>query len=102
MEPFSCAVYACQRANVTAGSQVFISGAGAIGLLCLVAAKSMGAASVCITGKYCVKNLAQLIRISCRQKICLILFYFFIFRHCRQSSRISKPTWRRYYNKCYE
>ncbi|XP_078694775.1 sorbitol dehydrogenase-like [Branchiostoma floridae x Branchiostoma belcheri] len=48
LEPLSVAVHACNRAGITVGYRVFISGAGTIGLVCLLAAKAMGAAEVII------------------------------------------------------
>lgn len=49
LEPLSVGVHACRRAGVTLGSHVLICGAGPIGLVNLLAAKSMGATKVCIT-----------------------------------------------------
>ncbi|XP_072166901.1 sorbitol dehydrogenase-like [Diadema setosum] len=49
LEPLSVGVHACKRAGVTAGSRVLICGAGPIGLVNLLTAKAMGAASVAIT-----------------------------------------------------
>ncbi|CAE1312843.1 SORD [Acanthosepion pharaonis] len=49
LEPLSVGVHACQRAGVTIGSTVLISGAGPIGLCCYLTAKAMGAKHVCIT-----------------------------------------------------
>ncbi|XP_066271368.1 sorbitol dehydrogenase-like [Branchiostoma lanceolatum] len=48
MEPLSVAVHACKRAGITIGNKVFVSGAGTIGLVCLLVAKAMGAAQVII------------------------------------------------------
>jgi len=45
-EPLSVGVHACNRAKVTLGSKVLITGAGPIGLMCLLAAKAAGAAVV--------------------------------------------------------
>ncbi|KAI8506307.1 hypothetical protein Bbelb_157340 [Branchiostoma belcheri] len=49
LEPLSVAVHACRRSGVTIGSNVLVCGAGPIGLVCLLAAKAMGAAKVVIT-----------------------------------------------------
>ncbi|XP_067935215.1 sorbitol dehydrogenase-like isoform X2 [Watersipora subatra] len=49
IEPLAVAVYACERGNVGLSSNVLICGAGAIGLLVLMTAKSMGAANIIIT-----------------------------------------------------
>ena len=49
MEPLSVAVYACQRASIQVGQTVLICGAGPIGLLALMTAKTFGASYVCMT-----------------------------------------------------
>lgn len=49
LEPLSVGIHACRRANVTLGSKVLILGAGPIGLVSLIAAKSMGAQDILIT-----------------------------------------------------
>lgn len=49
MEPFSVAIHACRRSKVTAGTTVLVCGAGPIGLLCLLAARAMGAKSILVT-----------------------------------------------------
>ncbi|KAH8271400.1 hypothetical protein KR018_008652 [Drosophila ironensis] len=49
LEPLSVGVHACRRAEVTLGSKVLILGAGPIGLVTLLAAKSMGASEILIT-----------------------------------------------------
>jgi len=49
LEPLSVGVQACRRAGVTLGSTVLICGAGPIGLVNLLVAKSMGAAVVIMT-----------------------------------------------------
>uniref|UniRef100_UPI00358EF755 sorbitol dehydrogenase n=1 Tax=Myxine glutinosa TaxID=7769 RepID=UPI00358EF755 len=49
IEPLSVGIHACRRAGVTFGSNILICGAGPIGLVCLLVAKSMGAAKVMIT-----------------------------------------------------
>uniref|UniRef100_A0A1Q3FS58 Sorbitol dehydrogenase n=1 Tax=Culex tarsalis TaxID=7177 RepID=A0A1Q3FS58_CULTA len=43
LEPLAVAVYAMQRVDIRLGSRVIIFGAGPIGLMCLIAAKAMGA-----------------------------------------------------------
>lgn len=48
-EPLSVGVHACRRAGVTIGSKVLVTGAGPIGLICMLVAKSMGADDVIIT-----------------------------------------------------
>jgi len=48
-EPLSVGVHAVSRANVSLGSTVFITGAGPIGLVCLLAAKAAGAGTTIIT-----------------------------------------------------
>ncbi|XP_067665820.1 sorbitol dehydrogenase-like [Haliotis asinina] len=49
LEPLSVAVHACNRANIKLGDKVLICGAGPIGLVNLLTAKSRGAAKVIIT-----------------------------------------------------
>ncbi|XP_049908086.1 sorbitol dehydrogenase [Epinephelus moara] len=49
IEPLSVGIHACRRAGVTLGSTVLICGAGPIGLVCLLMAKTMGASQVIIT-----------------------------------------------------
>lgn len=51
VEPLSVAVYACQRGKVSLGNSIVIFGAGPIGILCGLVAKSKGAADICIVGK---------------------------------------------------
>lgn len=48
-EPLSVGVHACRRAGVTIGSKVFITGAGPIGLVSMLAAKAMGADAIIMT-----------------------------------------------------
>nr|QBH74072.1 alcohol dehydrogenase [Isotomurus palustris] len=48
LEPLSVGVQACRRAGVTLGSTVLICGAGPIGLVSLLVAKSMGAGKIVI------------------------------------------------------
>lgn len=49
IEPLSVAVHSCKRAGVTVGSRVLVTGAGPIGIYCLMAAKAYGATRVVIT-----------------------------------------------------
>ncbi|XP_046737585.1 sorbitol dehydrogenase-like [Diprion similis] len=49
LEPLSVGVHACQRAGITLGSKVLILGAGPIGLVTLLVAKSLGATRTVIT-----------------------------------------------------
>lgn len=49
LEPLSVGVHGCRRAGVTIGSTVLILGAGPIGLVTLLTAKSMGATNILIT-----------------------------------------------------
>jgi L-iditol 2-dehydrogenase len=49
MEPLSVAVWACQRANVTAGDRVLVTGAGPIGLLAVQTARAFGATAITVT-----------------------------------------------------
>eukprot|EP01095_Lingulamoeba_sp_RSL-Kostka_P013313 TRINITY_DN5498_c0_g1_i1.p1 TRINITY_DN5498_c0_g1~~TRINITY_DN5498_c0_g1_i1.p1 ORF type:complete len:353 (-),score=150.89 TRINITY_DN5498_c0_g1_i1:75-1133(-) len=49
MEPLSVGLYAIKRGGVTLGDTVFISGAGPIGLMCLIAAKAAGASIIIIS-----------------------------------------------------
>jgi len=53
LEPLSVGVQACRRAGVTLGSTVLVCGAGPIGLVSLLVARSMGA------GKVIVVDLVQ-------------------------------------------
>ncbi|XP_058061189.1 sorbitol dehydrogenase-like [Anopheles bellator] len=49
LEPLSVGVHACRRAGVGLGSHVLVLGAGPIGLVTLIVAKTMGADKVLIT-----------------------------------------------------
>jgi len=49
LEPLCVGVQACKRAGVTLGSKVLITGAGPIGLVSMLVAKSMGATSIIMT-----------------------------------------------------
>lgn len=49
IEPLSVTVHACRRGRVTGGDKVLICGAGPVGLLTVLTAKSMGATNICIT-----------------------------------------------------
>jgi L-iditol 2-dehydrogenase len=50
LEPLSVGVQACRRAGVTLGSTVLICGAGPIGLVNILVAKSMGAGKIIVSG----------------------------------------------------
>jgi len=45
-EPLSVGIHACTRAHVSLGSHVLITGAGPIGLMCMLAAKAAGATTI--------------------------------------------------------
>merc|ERR1711937_424046 len=47
-EPLSVGIHACRRGNVTLGCDVLILGAGPIGLVNVLVAKSMGAANIVV------------------------------------------------------
>lgn len=49
LEPLSVGLWACQKAEVTAGSRVLITGAGPVGLVTAQAALALGAAEVTVT-----------------------------------------------------
>ncbi|XP_072938037.1 sorbitol dehydrogenase-like [Epargyreus clarus] len=49
LEPLSVGIHACRRGGVAAGHNVLVLGAGPIGLVCMLAAKAMGANKVLIT-----------------------------------------------------
>jgi len=49
LEPLSVAVHACDRGVVKAGSHVLITGAGPVGLVCLLVARAQGATKVFLT-----------------------------------------------------
>ena len=57
VEPLSCGVHACKRANIGIGSNVLILGAGPIGLVNLLVAKAMGASQIVITGIIFIKKI---------------------------------------------
>lgn len=46
VEPLSVGIWACRKAQVAPGSRVLVTGAGPIGLMCLLAARAFGAADV--------------------------------------------------------
>ncbi|XP_074647632.1 sorbitol dehydrogenase-like [Tubulanus polymorphus] len=48
-EPLSCGIHACRRAGVSLGDKVLVLGAGPIGIICMLVAKSMGASEILIT-----------------------------------------------------
>jgi L-iditol 2-dehydrogenase len=49
MEPLSVAVWACQKADVSAGDRVLVTGAGPIGLLAVQTARAFGATEITVT-----------------------------------------------------
>ena len=49
MEPLSVGVWACQKANVSAGDRVLVTGAGPIGLLAAQGARAFGATEITVT-----------------------------------------------------
>nr|XP_002131633.1 sorbitol dehydrogenase [Ciona intestinalis] len=49
IEPLSVGIHACRRAEITLGHNVFICGAGPIGLVSLLVAKAMGASKIVIS-----------------------------------------------------
>ncbi|GAA4489430.1 NAD(P)-dependent alcohol dehydrogenase [Microbacterium panaciterrae] len=49
MEPLSVGVWACRKADITAGSRVLIAGAGPIGLITAQVARAFGATEVVVT-----------------------------------------------------
>lgn len=54
LEPLSVGVHAARRAGVTLGSRVLVCGAGPIGLVSMMAARTMGATDICLTGRDCM------------------------------------------------
>lgn len=49
LEPLAVAVHACEKARVSPGMRVLVSGAGPVGLLCLQVALARGASRVTVT-----------------------------------------------------
>ncbi|MFG1814695.1 NAD(P)-dependent alcohol dehydrogenase [Kribbella sp. NPDC049174] len=49
LEPLSVAVWACGKGAVGAGSRVLVTGAGAIGLLCVQVARALGATQIAVS-----------------------------------------------------
>lgn len=49
LEPLSVGLWACRKAEVTAGSRVLVTGAGPVGLVAAQAARALGAAEVTVT-----------------------------------------------------
>lgn len=47
----SCAIRACQKAYITAGDVIMVIGGGPLGLTTGLAAQSMGATTVCLSGE---------------------------------------------------
>lgn len=51
VEPLSVGLHGCQRAGITLGHKVLVTGAGPIGLCAMLSAKALGASAVCMTGQ---------------------------------------------------
>jgi len=49
IEPLSVGIHACRRAGITLGDTILITGCGPIGLVSLLAAKTMGASKIVMT-----------------------------------------------------
>jgi L-iditol 2-dehydrogenase len=49
LEPLSVGIWGCKRANLTAGDDVLVTGAGPVGLLAAAAARAFGASSVTVS-----------------------------------------------------
>jgi L-iditol 2-dehydrogenase len=49
MEPLSVGIWACQKAGISAGDRVLVTGAGPIGLLAAQAAQAFGATEITVT-----------------------------------------------------
>ena len=49
MEPLSVGIWACQKAGISAGDRVLVTGAGPIGLLAAQAARAFGATEITVT-----------------------------------------------------
>jgi L-iditol 2-dehydrogenase len=49
MEPLSVGIWACQKAGISAGDRVLVTGAGPIGLLAAQAARAFGATEIIVT-----------------------------------------------------
>ncbi|XP_003471889.1 sorbitol dehydrogenase isoform X2 [Cavia porcellus] len=49
IEPLSVGIHACRRGGVSLGNKVLVCGAGPVGLVTLIVAKAMGAATVVVT-----------------------------------------------------
>jgi L-iditol 2-dehydrogenase len=49
LEPLSVGIWGCKRANLTAGDDVLVTGAGPVGLLAAAAARAFGAGSVTVS-----------------------------------------------------
>jgi L-iditol 2-dehydrogenase len=49
LEPLSVGIWGCKRANLTAGDDVLVTGAGPVGLLAASAARAFGAGSVTVS-----------------------------------------------------
>lgn len=49
LEPLSVGIWGCRRANLAAGDDVLVTGAGPVGLLAAAAARALGAGTVTVT-----------------------------------------------------
>ncbi|KAH9488812.1 hypothetical protein Btru_064840 [Bulinus truncatus] len=49
VQPLALGFHACQRGEVSVGHYVLVSGAGPMGMVCVLAAKVRGAARICVT-----------------------------------------------------
>jgi L-iditol 2-dehydrogenase len=49
LEPLSVGIWGCKRANLAAGDDVLVTGAGPVGLLAAAAARAFGAGSITVT-----------------------------------------------------
>ncbi|BFY97036.1 hypothetical protein BsWGS_00076 [Bradybaena similaris] len=49
VQPLSIGFYACQRAEVSVGDYILVSGAGPLGMIVMLAARARGAAKICVT-----------------------------------------------------
>lgn len=49
IEPLSVAVHACRRGNINVGQKILICGAGPLGLMCMLAARTCGAGDITVT-----------------------------------------------------
>ncbi|MPC81772.1 putative D-xylulose reductase A [Portunus trituberculatus] len=64
VQPLSMALHACNRAEVSAGSHVLVSGAGCMGLLCVGVAKAMGATKIMVMGKVALSRVTVFVSLT--------------------------------------